>query len=51
MKEKPLYNVLSELENETKKDFGEIFQSTMEEILKEENIEIEEDEDNEEKTS
>ena len=45
MKEKPLYNVLSELENETKKDFGEIFQKTMEEILKEENIEIKEDED------
>jgi hypothetical protein len=50
MKEKPLYNVLSELEIETKKDFGEIFQTTMEEILKEENIEIE-DEDTEEKTS
>ena len=51
MKEKPLYDVLSELENETKKNFGEIFQTTMDEILKEENIEIEDEDTDKEKTS
>lgn len=49
MKEKPLYKVLSELENETKENFGKIFQETMDEILKEENIEV--DEESEEETS